>query len=173
MANYCTVEDVLRVLGGTLETVQASFDKRLWEDPATYPVTPVVVDLNTFDVPDTILARIASNIVDATSRIDAAVFAAYKAQPTNIPGSFKNACAKIAAHDSANDDGVRTKYLREQDQEVKIFFDRIAKWELDLGIEAPRPDHRTPAVGIVNVGGGSGSRRARRGRCCVYPGGCC
>lgn len=176
MADYCTVEDVLRVLGGTLETVQMSFERRMWDDPITYPVTSVIVDLNTFDVPDTILARIASNIVDATSRIDAAVFAAYRAQPTNVPGSFKNACAKIAALDSANDDGVRTKYLREQDTEVKVFFDRIARWELDLGIPAPRPDHRTPAVGVVNVGGGTNGSRVRVRRCgCGYThfGSCC
>jgi phage gp36-like protein len=166
VADYCVIEDVLRVLGGTLETVQMHFDRQMWD--GAYPVTPTTVDDNTFDMPDTLLIRIGKQIEFATSRIDAAVFAAYKAQPTTIPNYFVLACAQIAALASVNDDGVRTDYLRNTDAEVKVFFDRIAKWELDLGIPAPRPDHRTPGVGIVNVGGGSGSSRRRRTR-----GGCC
>lgn len=172
MADYCTEEDVLRVLGGTLETVQMHFDRQLWD--GLFPVTPTSVDGNIFDVPDTILIRIGKQIEFATGRIDNAVFAAYKAQPTSIPSYFVLACAQIAALNSVNDDGVRTDYLRKTDEEVKLFFDRIAKWELDLGIPAPRPDHRTPAVGVI-LGVGSGSNRRRRSRHCLPPhgGGCC
>ncbi len=83
MALYATQEDVLRVLGGTLRTVQSHFSRSLWDGGV--PVTVVTVDTLDFEVPDTVLARIDKQLGFADSRVDGYVLQAYKSRPTTVP----------------------------------------------------------------------------------------
>ncbi len=68
-------------------------------------------------------------------------------------------------------DGVRTDYMREAYADALTYFDKIAAWELDLGIVAPRPDHRAPSAfvarGLGSRGRGGGSRFAPIDPCCL------
>jgi hypothetical protein len=152
MPTYATVEDVLRELGGDRPALEQRFDVRKWEDE---PVTSVTVDGLTFDMPDSLLTRIAVRIDHASSRLDTAILAAYKATPTApYPLHLIRAAAVLAAMTSVTTDGTRPDYIRDMGEDVKAYFGKISKMELDLGIEGPRPRHRTPAVFVARGVGG-------------------
>lgn len=169
MALYAEVEDVLRVLGGTLDGVQTHFDLQLWD--GSYPVTSVTVDTNTFDVPDTVLARIGVQLENADSRIDGYVLQAYQARPTNVPPHLRLATAQLAAYHTLVTDGVRTDYIKSLHEETHSYMKDLAAGKFDLGTEAPRPLHRAPAAVVVTGVGGLAARgRGRGGGSCG--GGC-
>ena len=158
---YADQEDVLRVLGGTLDTVQTHFDRRLW---GTHPLTSVTVDDNTFDVPDTILDRIEKQLVFADSRVDGYVLQQYKTRPPSIPPHLTLATAQLAAYHSLPTDGVKTEYIKDLHKETLSYLRDLSNGKLDIGVVAPRPRARAPAA-IVVKGVGSGSRSLRRGCC--------
>jgi phage gp36-like protein len=174
MPTYCTTEDVLRELGGVRETIEERFDVRLWSGA----VTSVTVDGLTFDMPDTILARIVKQIDFASSRLNTTILNAYKAEPAIVPAHLTQAAARIAAWGSCPTDGTRPQYLRDAYDDALTYFDKIAKMELDLGIVTPRPRHRAPAAYVAR---GVGSRPSRSstsygggfdGCCATYPSPC-
>ncbi len=162
MPTYCEREDVLRELGGDQPTIQKRFDLRKWEGGE--PLESVTVDGLTFDMPTSIMLRIDVQISFASSRLNTAILNAYKAEPASIPPHVTKAAASIAAFEMVTTDGVRTEYMRAANTDALTYFDKIAKWELDLGIVAPRPVHRTPAVFLAQGVGGGGSQRHRHGR---------
>ncbi len=163
MPLYAEVEDVLRVLGGTLDGVQTHFDIQLWD--GTYPTTLVTVDTNDFLMPDTVLARIGVQLENADSRIDGYILQAYKARPDPVPAHVRLATAQLAAYHTLTTDGVRTDYIDSLHKETHQYMKDLAAGKLDLGIEAPRPRHRAPAAMVVRgVGGGGPAARARRRR---------
>jgi len=149
MANYCEREDVIRWYGGTEDNVRMHFDSQLWSTA----LTSFTIDGLTFDIPTTILLRIDSTIVTASSMIDTKILQAYQALPTTIPAHLRHATAKIAARDALADDGVLTERIRRGVEEVAAYFDDIANKRLDLGIVAPRPANRGPIVKVVRIGG--------------------
>lgn len=156
MPTYAQREDVLRVLGGTKETLQRFFGTRLWK--AGGPATMVTVDGLEVEVPDSILTRVDAELEHADSRVDAYVLKAYEARPTTVPAHLRSATAKLAALDCITTDGARTKYLEQMANETRSYLKDLAAAKLDLGIEAPRPKMRRPAAYF----GGS-----RRGSGCV------
>ena len=146
MPTYATREDVLRELGGDLETIQSRLGLLKWNEA----VTEVTVDGLAFDVPDSILARIDVRITQASSRLNTAILAAYKGEPpVPYPPHLVQATAQLAAYQCCSTDGARTDYLREMDKDVKAYFAQIAEMKLDLGIEGPREGHRAPAVFVA------------------------
>lgn len=154
MTSYATREDVIRELGGTADMLKERLGEQLW----TAPMTSVTVDGLTFDVPDHILLRIDTRIVQASSKLNTKILAAYKGEPAApYPPHLAEAAAKIAATQCCTTDGARTDYLREMSKNVDAYFDQIAKMELDLGIEGPRESHRAPAAYVARGVG-------RRGR---------
>ena len=168
MAEYAEREDVLRVLGGTLDIIQTRFDLSLWD--GAFPVTEVTVDGNAFDMPDTLLARIDRQVTDANSRVDGYILKAYRARPAPVPEHLRSATARLAAYHTMSTDGVRPDYVREDHKETLAYLKDLASGKFDLGIVSPRPRTRRPAFHVsLGVGGGSGGgSNSGRGR-----GGCC
>lgn len=161
MPVYAEREDVLRKLGGTLDTIQARFDRRLWD--GSYPLTTISVDDNDIEIPDTILTRIDQELIDANSRVSSAVLAAYQAEPTTVPAHLRASTARIAAYHVLATDGVQTEHIKMLHKETESFLRDLAGGKMDLGITSPRPKHRRPAA-MVSRGVGGGSSRRGRGR---------
>jgi len=147
MPLYATQEDVLRVLGGTLRTVQSHFARSLWD--GGYPVTNVTVDDNDFDVPDTVLTRIDKQLEFADSRVDGYVLHAYKNRPTTVPPHLVSATARLAAYHVLTTDGVKTDYTTQLHKETLAYMKDLAAAKFDLGIETPRPRYRFPGAVIT------------------------
>lgn len=161
MPAYAEIEDVLRVLGGSEVAVKQHFQIRLWLGA----VTSVTVDAETFDVPDTILARIAKQITAAQSKVDGYILAAYQATPTVVPEHLRQNVAGLAAFHTVVNDGVRTKYIESLHEEAMQYMRALRDGKVDLGIPDPRPPHIAPFAEAV---GGLGVRvingcRIRRG----------
>jgi phage gp36-like protein len=105
-------------------------------------------------------------LTDANSRVDGYVLKAYKARPTLVPEHLRSATARLAAYHAVSTDGVRPDYVREDHKETLAYLKDLANCKFDLGVVAPRPRMRKPAVHIsMGVGGGNGGRGGR-GRGC-------
>lgn len=160
---YATQEDVLRILGGTLEGVQEHFPLSLWD--GDYPVTEVTVDGNAFDVPDTVLARIDNEIATAQSRLEGYILQAYQSSLTEpVPAHLAQGCARLAAYNVLVDDGVKTDFIKSLRDDTHAYMKDLAAAKFDLGItDSSRPNYRGPAVMIFKgVGGSSTTKRRRR-----------
>lgn len=164
---YATREDVLRILGGTLEDVQKYFSVALWD--GDYPLTEVIVDSNAFDVPDTLLERIDKEIATAQSRLEGYILQAYQAKPTEpVPLHLTQGCARLAAYTILSDDGVKTDWVTNLRADTLRYMKDLSEAKFDLGItDESRPNYRFPAAMVSRGVGGSSTRsRRRRGRGC-------
>lgn len=138
---YATVTDVLRVLGGTKDLLQQVFGRLLWSGA----VTSVTVDGNTFDVPDTLLARMADRLEVAESLVNSYVMQAYKSAPTTVPPHLRDATAFEAARRCLTTDGTLPERFRDEAKSHAAYLKSLAAGELDLGLtSAPIPESRRP-----------------------------
>ncbi len=144
MTEYASTEDVLRELGGTEATLKQRMGRLLWNGP----VTSVTVDEETFDVPDTVLSRISTQLEYANGKVNSSIMRAYQwtPEPGNIPPIVRSATAQFAAYRSVTTDGVRPDYLRQMEADSKQVLADLRRGEIDLGIESPRPHMRKPAA---------------------------
>lgn len=170
MPAYATTGDVLRVLGGSEVAVRQHFRRQLWNGATT----SVTVDDETFDVPDTILARIAAQIVAAQSKIDGFILGYYQTTPDVVPDQLRQHTSGMAAYHSVVNDGVRTQYLTSLHEEALMFMRAIRDGKVDLGIPDPRPAHIAPFAesvqGLGSTSFGMFGRRCRsRKKRGVYP----
>ena len=152
MTEYATRVDVLRELGGTLQTLKSRFGSLLW----TGDVTSVTVDTLDIDVPDAVLARIDVQLENANSLVNTYVLQGYQTTPTTVPAHLRAATAKLAAYSSVTTDGVRPEYLRSMESHVKDYLGKLSKGELDLGlVSATRPLMRRPSAKFFTTAGGA------------------
>jgi phage gp36-like protein len=161
---YATQEDVLRILGGTLDGVKAHFPADLWD--GDYALADVTVNGNEFEVPETILSRIDTELANAQSRLEGYILQAYMGKPDEpVPLHLTQSCARLAAYNVLVDDGVKTDFITSLRDDTQSYMKDLAASKFDIAIEGERPNYRAPAAIVVRgVGGGGG--RGRRGRCC-------